>query len=179
MITSRKELKEYLEADKKMKGITKKRPALVGDEVWKFQIALRHYEYCLNTHKRIWQFFWGVIFHHLSITLGFDIFPNVFGKGLCIHHFGCIVVSKYASVGENCIINQCVNIGQNKDVTDVPRIGNNVYIGPGVQIFGAIEIADDIAIGAGSVVNKSFTEPAITIAGVPARKIGERDYRLT
>ena len=37
--------------------------------------------------------------------------------------------------------------------------------------LGGATIADGIAIGAGAVVNKSFAEKDITIAGVPARKI--------
>ena len=54
------------------------------------------------------------------------------------------------------------------------ELGNNVYIGPGAKIFGDIKIADGIAIGANSVVNKSFTEPNIGIAGVPAQKINDK-----
>lgn len=69
----------------------------------------------------------------------------------------------------------CVNIGTKAGYEDVaPKIGDNVYIGPGAKIFGQIAIADGIAIGANSVVNKSFLEPAISIAGVPAKKISER-----
>jgi serine O-acetyltransferase len=55
-----------------------------------------------------------------------------------------------------------------------PQIGNNVYIGPGAKIFGEIVIADNIAIGANSVVNKSFYEKGISIAGVPAKKINTK-----
>jgi serine O-acetyltransferase len=55
-----------------------------------------------------------------------------------------------------------------------PKIGDNVYIGPGAKIFGDIEIADGIAIGANSVVNRSFTEPNIGIAGIPAKKINDK-----
>ena len=50
-------------------------------------------------------------------------------------------------------------------------IGDNVWIGPGAKIFGKIFIADNIAIGANSVVNRSFAEQNITIAGIPAKKI--------
>ena len=35
-------------------------------------------------------------------------------------------------------------------------IGDNVYIGPGAVLYGPIAIADNIAIGANSVVNTSF-----------------------
>lgn len=38
-------------------------------------------------------------------------------------------------------------------------------------MFGGIKIGDNVMIGVGSVVNKSFTENNITIAGIPARKI--------
>ena len=55
-----------------------------------------------------------------------------------------------------------------------PTIGNNVFIGPEAKVYGKIIIADDIAIGANSVVNKSFLEPGIGIAGAPAVKINEK-----
>jgi serine O-acetyltransferase len=57
-----------------------------------------------------------------------------------------------------------------------------VWIGPGAKIFGKITIADNVAIGANSVVNKSVAEPNVTVAGVPARIINrvgniyKRDY---
>jgi len=54
-----------------------------------------------------------------------------------------------------------------------PQLGNNVFIGPGAKILGKVKIADGIAIGANAVVTKSFLEPNITIAGVPAKKISE------
>ena len=36
-------------------------------------------------------------------------------------------------------------------------------------------LADGIIVGAGSVVTKSFLEPGIILAGVPAKKIGVRE----
>jgi serine O-acetyltransferase len=65
----------------------------------------------------------------------------------------------------------CVNIGASGGNLEAPQIGDNVYIAPGAKIFGDIQIADNIAIGANGVVNKSFTTPNVTIAGVPARVI--------
>ncbi len=46
-------------------------------------------------------------------------------------------------------------------------------------MYGNIEIGDNVAIGANSVVNKSF-DSNITIAGIPAKIIsnnGRLDYR--
>lgn len=111
----------------------------------------------------------------MSICLGFTIPLNVFGPGLCIAHRGTIVINKNVRVGENCRIHACTNIGSNRDETAAPQIGKNVYIGPGAKIFGNIIIADDIAIGANSVVNKSFYEKGISIAGVPAKKINNKE----
>jgi len=110
----------------------------------------------------------------MSIHLGFTIPLNVFGPGLCIAHRGTIVVNKDTRVGENCRIHACTNIGSNRGGVSAPQIGNNVYIGPGAKIFGDIRIADNIAIGANSVVNKSFYEKGISVAGVPAKKINNK-----
>ena len=77
--------------------------------------------------------------------------------------------------GAFCDIHQGVNIGQGNRIGEsnmgCPIIGDNVWIGPGVKIYGGIQIADDIQIGANAVVTKSFKEPGITIGGVPAIKL--------
>lgn len=110
----------------------------------------------------------------MSVRLGFSIPINIFGPGLCIAHRGTIVINKNVRIGENCRIHACTNIGSNRNDSLAPKIGNNVYIGPGAKIFGDIIIADNIAIGANSVVNKSFYEIDISIAGVPAKKINSK-----
>ena len=53
MIESKKDLKEYLEADKVSLDISRKKPKLFGDYLWKFEIILRKHEYYLNTGKKI------------------------------------------------------------------------------------------------------------------------------
>ena len=90
---------------------------------------------------------------------------------------GSIVISNGAKIGSNLRINVGVVIGENKGIENAPTIGNHVIIEPGSKIFGKIEIADGIHIGANAVVNKSFLESGIVIAGVPARKIKDNpDY---
>ena len=51
------------------------------------------------------------------------------------------------------------------------NIGNNVFIGMGAIVLPGVTIADNCIIGAGSVVTKSFHEKGTVIAGNPARKI--------
>lgn len=118
--------------------------------------------------------FWKMVNHHYSIKLGFTIPVNTFGKGLNIHHYGCIVVNDNARIGENCNIQQGVNIGQNYGSENVLTIGNDVYIGPGAKIFGKVTIADGCVIGANAVVCKDFLEANKIIIGVPAKQVGDR-----
>ena len=50
MIQTKEDLRLYLEKDKQALGITRKRPCLVGDDRWKFEIALRYHEYLTNVN---------------------------------------------------------------------------------------------------------------------------------
>ena len=43
MIQTKEDLRLYLEKDKPALGITRKRPCLVGDDICKFDIALRYH----------------------------------------------------------------------------------------------------------------------------------------
>lgn len=179
MIKSKKDYKYYLEADRIALGKKRKKPMIFFDEVWVFERLLRKVEYYKNCKKSIifrpYYYYLYLKFHLLSMFLGFHIKPNVFGPGLSISHPGTVIVNGSARVGANCRIHVCTSIGTKAGYGDLaPNIGNNVYIGPGAKIFGDIDIADGIAIGANSVVNKSFTEPNIAIAGIPAKKINNK-----
>lgn len=103
--------------------------------------------------------------------LGFCMETNCFDEGLTIDHSGCIVVNPKARIGKNCRLHGNNCIGNNGKVDIAPTIGNNVDIGFGAVIIGDVHIADDVKIGANAVVNKSFEESGITIAGVPARRV--------
>ena len=181
MIKSKDDLSLYLKADKQVYGIIRKYPKLIGDENWKFQIALRMEEYHANQsgiYHRIMKKIWYLIHRHYGIKMGWDIPINVFGPGLKINHFGLIVINDNVRIGAFCDIHQGVNIGQHGNCsTDVPIIGNNVWIGPGAKLFGKIVIADGCAIGANSVVNKSFEEKGISIAGIPAKKVSNIGHK--
>jgi serine O-acetyltransferase len=147
--------------------------------IWKFQRLLRKVEYLGNCGTgpldRLSYLRARNNLDNLSVKLGFTISPNVFGPGLSIAHRGTIVVHEDSKVGENCRIHHGVTIGSGKiEQNDSPSIGNNVYIGANAVVVGPIKIADDIAIGANSYVNKSFLEPNITIAGCPAKKISNK-----
>ena len=181
MIKSKKDLNMYLEEDKRALNITKRYPKIFSDEIWKFQIRLRKYEYAENCLRskiyipyRIWR---KLLFKHMSVKLGFTIPPNVFDSGLSIAHYGTIVINNNAKIGKNCRIQEGVNIGSTNGSNLAPIIGDNVFIGSGAKIIGNIKIGDDIVIGAGAVVVKSYMERGITIGGVPAKKISNNNSK--
>ncbi len=141
----------------------------------RFQLRLRKIEYLNNIQgknifQRIQLLFLEFLNHQLAVRLGFSIPKNVFGAGLCIVHYGTIVVSPKAKVGENCRIHPSTSIGE---YDGTPTIGNNVYIGPGAKIFGGIKIGNNVAIGANAVVNSDIPDN-VTVGGIPAKIISKK-----
>ena len=178
MIKNKKDYLEFLIQDKIALGRKTKKPKW-NDYIWKYEILLRKCEYLKNTGGGYTNKFLFKIFNFkrncLGLKLGFSIPLNVFDSGLSIAHIGPIIVNGGSKIGKNCRIHVGVNIGtQAGKQCDAPILGNNIYIGPGAKLFGKIIIADDIAIGANAVVNKSFEESGISIAGVPAKKISNK-----
>jgi len=90
------------------------------------------------------------------------------GGGLRIWHFGGIILNPNAVMGENCTLRPGVVIGILNSDDDVPIIGNNVDIGVGAKILGAIHIGDNVKIGANAVVITDVPDNS-TAVGIPAR----------
>ena len=119
-----------------------------------------------------WEKYDIFIFYKVSIKsaeTGLFISSQCFWPGLSIPHYGTIVVNPAAQVGKNCRLHVCVNIGASGGSIRAPKIGDNVYIGPGAILFGDIDIADNVTIAANATVNKSFEVPNVTIGGTPAK----------
>ncbi|NTU91903.1 MAG: serine acetyltransferase [Chlorobiaceae bacterium] len=96
------------------------------------------------------------------------------GSNFRIEHFGDIIVSGYASFGDNCIIRNGVTVGlKNIEEKTAPRIGNNVNIGTGAKILGNITIGDNVDIGANAVVIASVPDNCIAV-GIPAKIIPKK-----
>ena len=76
-------------------------------------------------------------------------------------------------IGENCALGLRFSTVRIFPYKNVPKIGNNVWIGPNVVIAGPVEIADNVIVIANSYVTNSVPEGAI-ISGNPAKIIGWR-----
>lgn len=189
MIQSKLDYNYYLESDRK--ALNKPnftlfiliKEIIAGEYLWRFQRLLRKIEYYKNvvSKKSIFgKLIYLIIkykFKRLSLKLGFSIPENVFGPGLAIIHYGTIVVNPRAKVGANCRIHVCTNIGESGGVQGAPKIGDNVYIGPGAKIYGNIVIANNSVIAANAAVNKTIDIPGMLIAGVPAKVIKPIDVK--
>lgn len=177
MIQSKKDYLYYLECDKTAMRKTTKCPRYKHDIIWEFERLLRKCEYYENCRKDILGRVYGKWLKYryvcLSQKLGFSIGFNTFGPGLCLEHYGNIVINEQARIGSNCHIMGGVVVGSTDD-DKVPAIGDNVFIGFGAAIIGDVVIADGVAIGANATVCKSITTPNVTVGGVPAKVISEK-----
>ena len=139
-----------------------------------YNVILRKAEYHINNGHRIRSAYYCYRLLRQGMKLGWSIDPNTFGPGMCIVHYGTVVVNPNARIGENARLQAGVNIGASAGEQEAPHIGNNVYFGPGAKVFGNITIASNVAIAANAVVNKSCLEEGVTLGGVPAKIISNK-----
>lgn len=152
-----------------------------GDEVKHYLKLLRKREYLLYKKENSNSFLvklslnlYGKLLqykmHKLGIKLGFNIPLNVIGPGFRIDHWGFLVISSKAKIGENCHIFGDVTIGVKDNLeAKAPIIGDNVTIGSGARIIGPIKIASNCIIGANAVLTHSILKEGAVLGGVPAK----------
>lgn len=177
MIQSKAEYLYYLQCDKIAMRKETRRPRFKHDVIWTFLRLMRRCEYYENCRKdfvgRLYAKYLKYRYVVLSQRLGFSIGFNTCGPGLCIEHYGCVIINQHAHVGANCRIVGAAVIGATAD-DKTPIIGDNVFIGFGAAIIGAVTVADGVAIGANAVVSRSVTTPDVTVGGIPASIISPR-----
>ena len=178
IITTKQQLKEVLQIERKQYNLTKFSAFInyyifnfESAIIWHWQKRLRLTEYYFNSKCKILYLFSRIKLNKLLNKYMLHIPTNVCGKGLKIMHLGAILCNGGTVIGENCSIHINTSFVARGTSGDCPVIGNNVVIGIGSTVLGGVDIADGIAVGACSLVNKVFNEPNITIAGIPARKI--------
>jgi serine O-acetyltransferase len=131
------------------------------------------------------QFLWNRKLHALArfwahagrVLTGIEIHPQAkIGKDLFIDHGMGVVIGQTATVGDNVTIYHGVTLGgKGHDAAGSkrhPDIGDNVIIGAGAQVLGAITVGRDAAVGANAVVT-SNVPPCVIVTGIPARITGQ------
>lgn len=177
MIKTRKELKEYIDADRSKYSLNWF-DRFIYRERWKifnYLQNLRKVEYHANNkgwyHKIMWCYHY-FIWSRLNWRYGLKISPNTCGKGLFITHIigGGIRIAARTQVGENCIIGPFCILGTKSSFYNVPQVGDNVEICMGAKIYGKVHIGDNSIICPNSVVINDVPPNSI-VSGVPAKLI--------
>ena len=114
-----------------------------------------------------------LISHLTRFFTGIEIHPGAkIGEGFFIDHGMGVVIGETTEIGNNVTIYQGVTLGgtSRQRAKRHPTLGNNVVVGVGAQLIGAITIGDNTKVGAGSVVVNSVPANA-TVVGVPGRVV--------
>lgn len=118
-----------------------------------------------------------LISHLNRFVTGIEIHPGVeIGEGLFIDHGMGVVIGETSEIGNNVTLYQGVTLGgtSHQRVKRHPTLGNNVVVGAGAHLIGAITIGNNSKVGAGSVVVTSVPDNA-TVVGVPGRVVAIRN----
>ncbi|MDD3732952.1 MAG: hypothetical protein PHU88_11325, partial [candidate division Zixibacteria bacterium] len=89
--------------------------------------------------QKILTFFMATIYH-------VHIYADI-GPGFYIGHVGTIYIGP-SKIGENFTIthNITIGVGHGRATEGIPKIGNNIWVGTGPVISGAITVGDNVTI---------------------------------
>ncbi|MDD4914096.1 MAG: serine O-acetyltransferase [Methylococcales bacterium] len=109
-----------------------------------------------------------------------DIHPGAtIGHRFFIDHGAGVVIGETAEIGDDVTMYHGVTLGGttwNKEKRH-PTLGNNVLVGAGAKILGAITIGNNVRVGANSVVIKDVP-PCCTVIGIPGRIIQSKGVKI-
>jgi serine O-acetyltransferase len=114
-----------------------------------------------------------LISHVARFLTGIEIHPGAkIGEGFFIDHGMGVVIGETAEIGNNCHLYQGVTLGGTSRRREKrhPTLADNVVVGAGAELIGAIYIGENARIGAGSVVVTNVPANA-TVVGVPGHVV--------
>lgn len=148
---------------------------ILGNETYQYNFWMRTCAF-VRSHvilKFMLYPFARLMLNHYEYKYGISIpYETSIGSGFYIGHFGGIVVNGFSRIGCNCNISHGVTLGMANrgDKKGFPEIGNNVYLGPGSKVIGAVRIGNNVAVGANCVVTKDVPDNAVVV-GIPGKVI--------
>lgn len=172
MITTKKELRLYLMADRMMnKGEFK--PSFKSylsslfspDLLMLWMKAMRYTSYYsqFGGGYKLLYYKWLIRYKKFSAKLGFSIGYDVFGYGLVIPHWGTIVVGGSNHIGNYAVLHTSTCIVDKASV-----IGDGLYLSAGSIISNHVELGNGVTIGANSTLNKGSNLSGVLLVGTPA-----------
>lgn len=104
---------------------------------------------------------------------GIEIHPGAtIGEGFFVDHGMGVVIGETAEVGDYVTLYHGVTLGGTSLAKGKrhPTVGDNVVVGAGAKILGAITVGDNSRIGANAVVVKDVP-PNSVVVGVPGQVV--------
>ena len=138
----------------------------ISHRLWRSRLPLKLVARCLSQVGR-------------GLT-GIEIHPGArIGSSVFIDHGMGVVIGETAEVGNRCLLYQGVTLGgTGKELGKRhPTLAENVVVGAGAKVLGAITIGTNTRIGAGSVVVRDV-ESDCTVVGIPGRVIHQSGVRV-
>ena len=134
--------------------------------------------------NKLWKSGWPLAPRLLSqITrslTGVEIHPGAkIGRGVFIDHGMGVVIGETAEIGNRCLLYQGVTLGGTgkDDGKRHPTLLENVVVGAGAKVLGAITVGANTRIGAGSVVVRDV-EANSTVVGIPGRVLHQSGVKV-
>lgn len=109
-----------------------------------------------------------------------DIHPGAtIGKRFFIDHGACVVIGETTEIGNDVTLYHGVTLGGTTwhKTKRHPTLGDNVLVGAGAKILGAITLGNNVRVGANSVVTKDVP-PCCTVVGIPGRIIQQKGTKI-
>ncbi len=133
---------------------------------------------------RLWKANWKLAARILAATArmltNVEIHPGAtIGRRLFIDHALGVVIGETTEIGDDVTLYHGVTLGGttwNKEKRH-PTLGNNVLVGSGAKILGAITLGNNVRVGANSVVVKDVP-PCCTVVGIPGRIIQTKGTQI-
>lgn len=124
----------------------------------------------------------GPLFARLGLFLtGVDIAPGAeIGPGLIVSHGTGLVIGSHTKIGSHAILLHQVTLGA-PDVgrlEEMPRVGDDVYIGAGAALIGGITVGDRVVIGLNTTITEDVPDDT-RIVSVAAQKVTRRSSART
>ncbi len=133
---------------------------------------------------RLWKANWKLTARFLGAFSRFishvDIHPGAtIGRRLFIDHALGVVIGETAEIGNDVTLYHGVTLGGTTwhKVKRHPTLGDNVLVGAGAKILGAITLGNNVRVGANSVVVKDVP-PCCTVVGIPGRIIQSKGAQI-
>ena len=121
-----------------------------------------------------------VLSQFTRLFTGIEIHPGAqIGRGVFIDHGMGVVIGETTQIGNRCLLYQGVTLGgTGKDHGKRhPTLEENVVVGAGAKVLGAITVGTNTRIGAGSVVVRNV-EADSTVVGIPGRVVHQSGVKV-